>query len=64
MYGVLAIWVVCSGYSGSNRVLMAFLACFQLWVKTPATEKEEKNNNEQPDWVKRYQLWIIHYWIE
>jgi hypothetical protein len=40
--GLIAIWVACSGYSGSNRVLMAFMACFQLWVKTPATVKERE----------------------
>jgi hypothetical protein len=37
----IAIWVACSGYIGSNRVLMAFSACFQIWVKTPVTEKEK-----------------------
>jgi hypothetical protein len=56
--GLIAIWVACSGYGGSNGVLMAFMACFQLWVKTPVTVKEGNNNNDQPDWVKRYKVVI------
>jgi hypothetical protein len=40
--GLIAIWVACSGYGGSNGVLMAFPACFQLWVKTPVTKKERE----------------------